>query len=111
MLAQQAQVHRHLLLDGHRLDVQLAQVGRRALDAAGVAGLGAGELPQVRHAVPVGVVAGGVRRVLELLAVEGLRDAAGRDWVFDKDRRERSLDEAERELWMARAEYLREMID
>jgi len=43
-------------------------------------------------------------------AVEGLRDAAGRDWVFDVDRRERSLDEAERELWMARAEYLREMI-
>ena len=44
-------------------------------------------------------------------AVEGLRDAAARDWVFDKDRRERSLEEAERELWMARAEYLREMID
>ena len=43
-------------------------------------------------------------------AVEGLRDAAGRDWVFDKDRRERSLEEAERELWMARAEYLKEMV-
>ena len=43
-------------------------------------------------------------------AVEGLRDAAGRDWVFDKDRRDRSMEEAERELWMARAEYLREMI-
>ena len=34
----------------------------------------------------------------------------GVDWVFDKDRRERSLEEAERELWMARAEYLKEMI-
>ncbi len=43
-------------------------------------------------------------------AVEGLRDAAGRDWVFDKDRRERSLDEAERELWMTRAENLNEML-
>ncbi len=43
-------------------------------------------------------------------AVEGLKDAAGRDWVFDKDRRERSLDEAERELWMTRAEYLKDMI-
>ncbi len=43
-------------------------------------------------------------------AVEGLRDAAARDWVFDKERRERSLDEAERELWMTRAEYLKELI-
>ena len=44
-------------------------------------------------------------------AVEGLRDAAGRDWVFDAARREASIEAAVGELWMARAEYLREMID
>ena len=43
-------------------------------------------------------------------AMEGLRDAAGRDWVFDKERGERALEEAERALWMARAEYLKEKI-
>ena len=43
-------------------------------------------------------------------AVEGLRDAASRDWVFDAERRERALDEAERELWMARAEYLKDLM-
>ena len=43
-------------------------------------------------------------------AMERLRDAAGRDWVFDKDRRERALEEAERALWMARAEFLKEKI-
>jgi hypothetical protein len=45
-----------------------------------------------------------------LHAVDRLRDAAGRDWVFDKDRRERSLEEAVMELWMTRAEYLKEMM-
>ena len=30
--------------------------------------------------------------------------------MFDAERRRRDLGEAERELWMARAEYLREMI-
>jgi len=44
-------------------------------------------------------------------AVEGLRDAMGRHWVFDAVRRERALEEAEKELWMTRAEYLKEMID
>ena len=39
-------------------------------------------------------------------AVEGLRDAASRDWVFDVERRERALEEAVMELWMTRAEYL-----
>ncbi len=43
-------------------------------------------------------------------AVEGLSDAAGRDWVYDGERRERALDEAVMELWMARAEYLKEMM-
>ena len=43
-------------------------------------------------------------------AVERLTEAAGRDWVFDAERRRRDLGEAEKELWMARAEYLREMI-
>ncbi len=43
-------------------------------------------------------------------AVERLTEAAGRDWVFDAERRRRDLGEAERELWMTRAEYLREMI-
>ena len=42
-------------------------------------------------------------------AVDRLRDAAGRDWVFDKDKREGDLEEAERALWAKRAEYLREM--
>ena len=42
-------------------------------------------------------------------ATDRLLDAAGRDWVFDKERRERSLEEAVMELWMARAEYLKEM--
>ncbi len=41
-------------------------------------------------------------------AMERLRDAARRDWVFDKERRQASLDEAERELWMTRAEFLKE---
>ena len=44
-------------------------------------------------------------------AADRLRDAAGRHWVFDKDRREASLEEAVNELWMARAEYLKEMIE
>jgi hypothetical protein len=43
-------------------------------------------------------------------AAERLRDAAGRDWVFDKERRELALEEAEKELWMTRAEYLKEKI-
>jgi hypothetical protein len=43
-------------------------------------------------------------------AVERLTEAARRDWVFDAERRRRDLGEAEMELWMARAEYLREMI-
>ncbi len=43
-------------------------------------------------------------------AVERLAEASHRDWVFDAERRRRDLGEAERELWMARAEYLREMI-
>ena len=43
-------------------------------------------------------------------AMDRLRDAAGRDWVFDKERRQASLEEAERALWMARTEYLREKI-
>ena len=44
-------------------------------------------------------------------AVARLEEAAGRDWVFDAERRERALDEAERCLWMTRAEYLREMME
>jgi len=44
-------------------------------------------------------------------AVEGLRDAMGRHWVFDAERREAALEEAEKELWMTRAEYLREMME
>ncbi len=44
-------------------------------------------------------------------AVEGLRDAAARDWVFDRERRERALDEAVMELWMARAEYLKDVME
>ena len=44
-------------------------------------------------------------------AVEGLREAAGRDWVFDTERRERALDEAVMELWMTRAEYLKELME
>jgi hypothetical protein len=43
-------------------------------------------------------------------AAEGLHDAAARDWVFDTERRERALDEAVMELWMARAEHLRELM-
>ena len=43
-------------------------------------------------------------------AADRLRDAAGRDWVFDKDRRRASLEEAVMELWMTRAEYLKEMM-
>ena len=43
-------------------------------------------------------------------AVEGLRDAASRDWVFDSERRERALDEAVMELWMTMAEYLKELM-
>jgi len=43
--------------------------------------------------------------------VEGLRDAMGRHWVFDAVRRESALEEAEKELWMTRAEYLREMME
>jgi hypothetical protein len=39
-----------------------------------------------------------------------LQEASGRDWVFDKERREKALEEAEKALLMARAEYLREMI-
>jgi len=44
-------------------------------------------------------------------AVEGLQDAMGRHWVFDRDRRESALEEAEKELWMTRAEYLKEMME
>ena len=43
-------------------------------------------------------------------AVEGLRDAAARDWVFDVERRERALEEAVMELWMTRAEYLKDLM-
>ena len=43
-------------------------------------------------------------------AVERLVEASKRDWVFDTERRQMDLGEAESELWMARAEYLREMI-
>jgi hypothetical protein len=42
--------------------------------------------------------------------VEHLEEASRRDWVFDAERRESALEEAERALWMARAEYLREMM-
>ena len=42
--------------------------------------------------------------------VARLEEAARRDWVFDKDRREASLEEAVMELWMTRAEYLKEMV-
>ena len=44
-------------------------------------------------------------------AVEGQEEAAGRDKVFDAERMERALEEAERALWMTRAEYLREMME
>ena len=44
-------------------------------------------------------------------AEERLESAARRDWVFDRDRREADLEAAVAELWMARAEYLREVID
>ena len=44
-------------------------------------------------------------------AVDGLREAAGRDWVFDTERRERALEAAVMELWMTRAEYLKEMME
>ena len=43
-------------------------------------------------------------------AVEQLEEAARRHWVFDAERRERALEEAERALWMARTEYLKEKI-
>jgi len=43
-------------------------------------------------------------------AVERLTEASRRDWVFDAERRRRDLGEAEMELWMARAEYLRELV-
>ena len=44
-------------------------------------------------------------------AVARLEEAARRDWVFDAERRERALGEAEKALWMTRAEYLREMME
>ncbi len=44
-------------------------------------------------------------------AVARLVEASKRDWVFDAERRERALDEAEKALWMTRAEYLREMME
>ena len=44
-------------------------------------------------------------------AVARLTEDAGRDWVFDTEARERALGEAERALWMTRAEYLREMME
>jgi hypothetical protein len=44
-------------------------------------------------------------------AAEALRDATGRDWVFDAERREASLEAAVNELWRARAEYLREKME
>ena len=43
-------------------------------------------------------------------AVARLEEAARRDWVFDAERRERALEEAERALWRTRAEYLREVM-
>ncbi len=43
-------------------------------------------------------------------AVDGLLDAAARDWVFDSERREASLDEAVMELWMTRAEFLKDLM-
>jgi len=58
----------------------------------------------------VGELPGEARRHYER-AVERLEEANGRDWVFDKERREAALEEAEKALWMARAEYLREMIE
>ena len=45
------------------------------------------------------------------LAVDSLEEAAGRDWVFDAEARERALEEAEGCLWAARAEHLRGMIE
>jgi hypothetical protein len=44
------------------------------------------------------------------MAVDSLEEASGRDWVFEAERRQRALEEAEGCLWAARAEYLREMI-
>jgi hypothetical protein len=44
-------------------------------------------------------------------AVARLGEASRRNWVFDAERRERALEEAEGCLWAARAEYLREMMD
>ena len=43
-------------------------------------------------------------------AVARLEEASRRDWVFDAERRRSALEEAEKELWMTRAEYLREML-
>ncbi len=43
-------------------------------------------------------------------AVARLEVAARRDWVFDAEARKRDLEEAEKCLWMARAEYLREVM-
>jgi len=58
----------------------------------------------------VGELPGEARRHYER-AVERLEEANGRDWVFDKERREAALEAAEKALWKARAEYLREMIE
>jgi hypothetical protein len=43
-------------------------------------------------------------------AILRLEEASGRDWVFDKERRERDREGAVNELWRARAEHLGDMI-
>jgi hypothetical protein len=43
-------------------------------------------------------------------AMEALREADARDWVFQAEERKRSQEEAERELWAARAEWLRGLV-
>ena len=42
-------------------------------------------------------------------AMVALREADAWDWVFQAEERERSLGEAEKELWATRAEHLKEM--
>jgi hypothetical protein len=43
-------------------------------------------------------------------AILRLKEASGRDWMFDTARREEDREGAVNELWRARAEHLREMI-
>ena len=43
-------------------------------------------------------------------AMEALREADSRDWVFQAEERLRSREEAERWLWAARAEWLRGVV-